>query len=85
RGPDRRDVILLHPDDIKQNGLTDGARVTIAGPAGRMPYIKVFGFERIKPGSAAMYFPEANILLDRSSDPKSRTPAFKGTRITLHV
>ena len=85
RGPDRRDVILLHPDDIKQNGLTDGARVTIAGPAGRMPYVKVFGFERIKPGSAAMYFPEANILLDRSSDPKSRTPAFKGTRITLHV
>jgi hypothetical protein len=30
-----------------------------------------------------MYFPEANILLDRQVDNVSRTPAFKGALITL--
>ena len=35
RGIDRRDVILLHPDDLAACGLSDGDRVTIHGPAGR--------------------------------------------------
>ena len=34
RGVDRRDVILLHPDDLGRLQLTDGDRVTVHGPAG---------------------------------------------------
>jgi hypothetical protein len=32
-----------------------------------------------------MYFPEANVLLGRRVDEKSRTPAFKGALISINV
>ncbi|MDA0875282.1 MAG: histidine kinase, partial [Bacteroidetes bacterium] len=83
RGPRQRDVVLLHPLDIAERGLTDGQRVRVEGPGGRMPHQRVFAFDRIRPGNAAMYFPEANQLLDRRVDADSRTPAFKGSWITL--
>jgi anaerobic selenocysteine-containing dehydrogenase len=31
----------------------------------------------IRPGSIAMYYPEANVLVPRRLDPRSKTPAFK--------
>ena len=37
----------------------------------------------IKAGNAAMYFPEANILVPGTTDPDSKTPAFKSVPITL--
>jgi molybdopterin-dependent oxidoreductase alpha subunit len=83
RGIDRRDVILLHPEDIVRFGLTDGDRVTVHGPAGSMPGIRATAFEHIKPGNAAMYYPEANVLVDRSVDPQSKTPAFKCVVVRL--
>src|SRR5690606_30725591 len=85
RGIDRRDVILLHPDDIALFGLTDGQLVTVRSETGEMPRIRVQAFERIKPGNAAMYYPEANILVPRTSDPRSRTPAFKAIEVELLV
>jgi molybdopterin-dependent oxidoreductase alpha subunit len=83
RGPKQRDVVLLHPDDMARIGLTDGQRVRVEGPGGRMLHQRIFAFDRIRPGNAAMYFPEANQLLDRGVDASSRTPAFKGAWITL--
>jgi molybdopterin-dependent oxidoreductase alpha subunit len=77
RGVDRRDVILLHPNDLARFGLKDGDRVAIHGPAGSMPNIVATEFSSIKPGNAAMYYPEANRLIGRTIDPQSRTPAFK--------
>lgn len=77
RGIDRRDVILMHPDDLRRLGIGDGARVTIHGPAGSMTGIRATAFEAIKPGNAAMYYPEANCLVGRTIDPRSKTPAFK--------
>jgi len=85
RGVNSRDVVLLHPDDLTSLNLKAGDRVTINGPGGRMPYQRVASFERIRPGNAAMYFPEANILLDDRVDPASRTPAFKGAFISLEA
>ena len=35
RGQDRRDVILMHPDDIERLGLTDDQRVTVRSAVGR--------------------------------------------------
>jgi molybdopterin-dependent oxidoreductase alpha subunit len=83
RGVEGRDVILLHPKDLQARGLCEGDRVTIHGPGGRIPHQRVASFERIRPGNAAMYFPEANVLLDDRIDPESRTPAFKGATITI--
>ena len=77
RGIEGRDVILLHPDDLRRLRLEGGRRVTIHGPAGSMSNIRATEFPKIKPGNAAMYYPECNILVNRTLDPKSKTPAFK--------
>jgi molybdopterin-dependent oxidoreductase alpha subunit len=83
RGVDRRDVILLHPDDLARFQLKDGDRVTVRGPAGEMPGIRATAFDAIKPGNAAMYYPEANRLISRTVDPQSKTPAFKGVVVRI--
>jgi molybdopterin-dependent oxidoreductase alpha subunit len=83
RNIDRRDVILLHPDDLARLRLSDGDRVTVHGPAGKMPNIRATEFPSIKPGNAAMYFPEANRLISRTLDPLSKTPAFKCVVVRL--
>jgi anaerobic selenocysteine-containing dehydrogenase len=77
RGIDRRDVLLLHPQDIHRLRLRDGAVVTIHGPAGSMSGIRATAFDAIRPGNAAMYYPECNVLVSRNLDPQSKTPAFK--------
>jgi anaerobic selenocysteine-containing dehydrogenase len=85
RGIDRRDVILLHPDDIARLKLTAGERVTVRSEVGEMPNILVTPFESIRPGNAAMYYPEANLLVPRTVDGDSKTPAFKCVIITVEV
>lgn len=77
RGVDRRDVILIHPDDLQRLGLADGQRVTVASETGRMDAVVAVAFPQIRAGNVAMYYPESNVLVPRSSDPRSRTPAFK--------
>jgi anaerobic selenocysteine-containing dehydrogenase len=37
----------------------------------------VVAFVDIRPGNLAMYYPEANLLVPRRIDPRSKTPAFK--------
>ncbi len=85
RGADGRDVILLHPDDIAARGWTTGQRVSVTGPGGRMPYQRLLPFDRIRPGNIAMYYPEANRLLDQRVDPLSKTPSFKGVPVTIEA
>lgn len=77
RGIDRRDVILLHPDDLRRLNVSDGACVTVQGPAGSMRNVLATAFPSIKSGNAAMYYPECNVLVSRDVDPRSKTPAFK--------
>ncbi|MGD9636206.1 MAG: FdhF/YdeP family oxidoreductase [Pirellulales bacterium] len=83
RNIDRRDVILLHPEDLARFALKDGDHVTVRGPAGAMYGIRATEFASIKPGNAAMYYPEANQLISRTLDPKSKTPAFKCVVVRL--
>jgi molybdopterin-dependent oxidoreductase alpha subunit len=83
RGIDRRDVILLHPDDLRRFGLADGQRVTVKSAIGEMANVLATAFENIRPGNAAMYYPECNVLVPRSNDPRSKTPAFKSVRVTV--
>jgi len=76
-------VILLHPDDLHRFGLTDGQRITIQSATGQMENILATAFEKIRPGNAAMYYPECNVLVSRSNDPRSKTPAFKSVLVTI--
>lgn len=83
RGVDDRHVILMHPTDIDRLGLRANDRVAVHGPAGSMAGVRVHGFEQIRSGNAAMYYPEANVLVGRQLDPASKTPAFKGVVVTI--
>ncbi|MDB4679407.1 FdhF/YdeP family oxidoreductase [Planctomycetaceae bacterium] len=81
RGIDARDVVLLHPDDVTSLGLSDRQRVTVHSDEGNLPNIEVRAWEKIRAGNALMYYPEANILVPRSTDPRSKTPCFKSVLI----
>jgi molybdopterin-dependent oxidoreductase alpha subunit len=83
RGQDRRDVILLHPDDLRRLRLEPDSRVTVRSEIGSMAAVVARSFERVKPGNAVMYYPEANELVPRQLDPQSRTPAFKNVLVTV--
>ncbi|MFM9026118.1 MAG: molybdopterin dinucleotide binding domain-containing protein, partial [Planctomycetaceae bacterium] len=83
RNQSRRDVVLVHPDDIRRLGLTPGGRCRIASSAGEMRGLVVSAFDQIRPGCVAMYYPEGNVLVPKAADPMSRTPAYKSVAVTL--
>lgn len=85
RGVERRDVVLIHPDDISRLGLKPSMTVTVRGPAGSLSNVRLHPFEEIRPGNAAMYYPEANVLVSRHLDPDSKTPAFKCVIVTIEA
>ena len=65
-----------------RHGLREDQTVTVRNETGEMRGIIVRAFD-IRAGNAAMYFPEANVLVSRTADPKSKTPAFKGTVVSV--
>ena len=83
RGQERRDVILMHSQDLERLGLENDEPVVVTGPAGSLPGILARSYDDIREGNALMYYPEANVLLPRTVDPQSRTPAFKGAVVTV--
>ena len=84
RGQERRDVILLHRDDMQRLGLQEDQKVTVRSATGVMHNILVRPFD-IRAGNALMYFPEANVLVPSGVDPYSKTPAFKSILVTVVV
>jgi anaerobic selenocysteine-containing dehydrogenase len=85
RGQERRDVILLHPDDMHRLNLREDQPVTVRSEVGSMANVLVRPFPEIRAGNALMYYPEANVLVPRHADPLSRTPAFKSVAVTLEA
>ena len=83
RNQDRRDIVLMHPDDLKSLGLTHDQRVSVISDTGRLDHILARGYEEIRSGNALMYFPEANELVSRKVDPQSKTPAFKNVVVRI--
>ena len=83
RNQTRRDIVLIHPDDVRQHGLTDGGRCRIVSAAGEMRGQIVAAFDQIRPGCVAMYYPESNVLVPKAADPLSRTPAYKSVAVTI--
>ena len=56
--------------------------VTVRSEVGAMHGIRVRAFQ-IRAGNALMYYPEANALVPTTTDPDSKTPAFKSVVVTL--
>jgi len=76
-----RDAIFLNREDMAEQGIDEGQRVTIASDTGRMEGVATaFDLPR---GSALAYYPEANVLCGTAVDPRSRTPAFKSVPIRI--
>lgn len=83
RAQERRDVILIHPDDLLKRGIAPDALVTVRSGTGVMHDIIARAYEDIRPGNVAMYYPESNVLVPRRVDARSKTPAFKCIPITI--
>ena len=81
RGQERRDVILLNAGDVARLGLALDQRVTVTSTAGSLTVL--VRTADLPAGNAAMYYPEANVLVPREVDPESGTPAFKRVVVTL--
>ncbi len=84
RGQERRDVIMMNEADIERLGLSIDQRITVRSACGALSNVLV-RYANIPPGNAVMYYPEANVIVPKTADAKSRTPAFKNTRITIGV
>jgi molybdopterin-dependent oxidoreductase alpha subunit len=82
RGQDRRNVILMSREDVERLGLRPDQRVTVRSEVGSLSNILVRIFD-IRAGNALMYFPEANVLAPTTTDPQSKTPAFKCVLVTV--
>ncbi|MEM9646453.1 MAG: molybdopterin dinucleotide binding domain-containing protein, partial [Planctomycetota bacterium] len=83
RNQTRRDIILLHPDDLARLGIQPDTRVTVSSETGRMHNILARSYPEIRSGNALMYYPESNVLVSRYADPDSKTPAFKGVVVSV--
>lgn len=75
RGNRRRDVVMMAAADTARLGVAEGERVIVETAAGRLE-VSVAVVD-IRPGSIAMYYPEANAIVPRRLDERSKTPAFK--------
>jgi molybdopterin-dependent oxidoreductase alpha subunit len=84
RGQERRDIILMNQDDMNRRHLAPDMLVNVRSATGTMRAVRVRPFD-IARGCAAMYYPEANVLVGREVDPKSRTPAFKAIDVFVEV
>jgi molybdopterin-dependent oxidoreductase alpha subunit len=82
RGQERRDVVLISEADMREWGLRTDQRVTVRSATGELRRQLLRPFD-IRPGNALMYYPEANVLVSRSVDPLSKTPAFKSVMVEL--
>lgn len=81
RGNTRRDVVMLSAEDAERLGLTEGDPITVTSSTGAMTVHAAI--VDIRPGNLAMYYPEANVLVDRIQDQESLTPAFKSVVVRL--
>jgi len=85
-----RRVVFVHPDDLAELGVADGATVDLVseyadGVARRAPAFRVVAYPTAR-GCAAAYFPETNVLvpLDSTAD-VSNTPTSKSIVVRLEV
>jgi len=75
---------MMHADDIARLGLAVDQAVTVTSTVGTMSNLLVREMA-VRPGNAVMYYPEANAIIPSEVDPRSGTPSFKRTLITVEA
>ncbi|HEU5162077.1 MAG TPA: FdhF/YdeP family oxidoreductase, partial [Thermoanaerobaculia bacterium] len=81
RGNATRDVVMMSGADAAALGVAEGDAVTVSSEAGAMR--ARVSIAEIRPRNLAMYYPEANVLVPRTLDPRSKTPAFKSVDVRV--
>lgn len=83
RGNTRRDVVMMAAEDAAKMGLKEGDGVRVETQCGSLDVtVAIVG---LRPGNLAMYYPEANVLVPRLIDQRSKTPAFKSVAARLRA
>ena len=82
RGQKSRWVVLMNKEDIQRNGLKQNMPVNLKSSVGEMKKVLVREFD-IAPGNIITYFPESNILVPATVDPRSKTPAYKNVWVNV--
>lgn len=80
RGAIHRWVVFMGNEDLERLGIKPGERVTLHSDTGEMRGLAVHEFS-LPAGNLMVYYPEANVLVNRKTDPSSRTPAFKSIAV----
>ena len=84
RGMPHRFCILMSKDDASRLNVVDGQRVKVHGEAGSLENIEVV-IGQIRPGAVAMFYPEANVLINANIDKRSKTPSFKSAPVKVEA
>ncbi|MBC7475450.1 MAG: FdhF/YdeP family oxidoreductase, partial [Candidatus Sericytochromatia bacterium] len=72
RGQDSRWIVLMNKKDIHKLGLEENEKVTLQSSVGEMKDIVVRQFD-LPRGNIATYYPESNVLIPTTVDPRSKT------------
>lgn len=80
RGQKERDIIMVNPQDIADNGWKENQIITLKSKIGEVRNLKIRPFD-IARGCMAGYYPELNPLVSSEVDPRSKTPSFKNTEV----
>lgn len=83
RGMPHRNCILMHETDVRRAGLQEHQCVTVQGDAGKLENVEII-LGAVRPGSALMFYPEANVIFKAKIDPRSGTPAFKRVPVVIY-
>ena len=83
RGNRRRDVVMMAAADAARLGVDEGSRVEVSTSTGALAV--TVAIADLPPGNLAMYYPEANALVPRRLDPRSKTPAFKSVAVRVRA
>jgi len=82
RQVDQRWAVLMNPKAIASLGVHAGDKVDITSEVGEMKAVTVYPFD-LPDGDVMAYYPEANVLIGRDRDARSKTPAFKSVDVKL--
>jgi predicted molibdopterin-dependent oxidoreductase YjgC len=73
-GSKSRNIIFISPEDAERLDLVDGVRVVVRSDTGEMNGI--IQIAPVKSGTLQAYWPEANVLISRRTDPVSGEPDY---------
>ena len=82
RGAEHRNVLFMGEADRARLGVVEGDRVNVVSAVGMLENLEVAAFD-LPAGNVSTYYPEANVLVGREHDPRSKTPAFKSVSVKI--